>query len=71
MEDFITRPIGEKFYYDGDTLEVAEWKEENGCEGCYLSNCTCCRFDEIIDITGYCSSSERDEKKEVIFKNVE
>ena len=70
MEDFITRPIGEKFDYEGDMLEVVE-EGEITCKGCYLSNCTCCRFDEIIDITGYCSSSERDDKKEVIFKKVE
>ena len=65
------RKIGAQFDYDGVKLEVAEWEEDNGCEDCYLSDCTCCRFDEIIDITGYCSSSERDDKKEVIFKKVE
>ena len=70
MEDFITRPIGEKFDYEGDTLEVVE-KGEARCAGCYFDNMIFCRFSEIVDITGLCSSSQREDKKEVIFKEVE
>ena len=70
MEDFITRPIGEKFDYEGDMLEVVE-KESTICNGCYFSNIICCRFEEILDITGYCGSSQREDKTEVIFKEVQ
>ena len=64
------RQIGEQFDYEGVKLEVAEWEEVNGCNGCYFSNIICCRFEEILDITGYCGSSQREDKKEVIFKEV-
>ena len=69
MEDFITRPIGEKFEYDGDMLEVVEEKE--GCKGCYFIDSKACLCGEAQDITGYCFSSVREDGKDVIFKKVE
>lgn len=68
MEDFITRPIGEKFDYEGVTLEVVE---EKGCKNCYFYDITFCRFEDTVAITGSCVSDNREDKKEVIFKEVE
>ena len=70
MESYKTRPIGEKFDYDGTTLEVVE-NEHPSCADCYFGSITCCRFDEIIDITGDCIFSKRKDRKDVIFKEVE
>ena len=71
MEDFITRPIGEKFDYEGTTLEVVEWNEETGCAGCYFMDSMFCHKGEVLDIAGYCFSSARKDKKDVVFKKVE
>ena len=68
MEDFITRPIGEKFDYEGDMLEVVE---EKGCKNCYFYDITFCRFEDTVAITGFCVSDHRGDKKDVIFKEVE
>ena len=70
MEDFITRPIGEKFDYEGTKLEVEEEKEIT-CKGCYFIDSKVCLTGEAQDIAGYCFSSVRDDKKDVIFKEVE
>ena len=70
MESYKTRPIGEKFDYDGTTLEVVENKHPS-CADCYFCSITCCRFDEIIDITGDCLFYKRKDRKDVIFKEVE
>ena len=70
MEDFITRPIGEKFNYEGDMLEVVE-EGEITCKGCYFIDSKVCLIGEAQDISGYCFSSVREDKKDVIFKKVE
>ena len=70
MESYKTRPIGEKFDYDGTTLEVVENKHPS-CADCYFGSITCCRFDEIIDITGDCLFYKRKDRKDVIYKKVE
>ena len=70
MEDFKTRPIGEKFDYEGTTLEVVE-KGDARCADCFFDDLIFCRFEEVVDITGYCSSSKREDKKEVIFNEAE
>ena len=70
MEDFITRPIGEKFEYEGTTLEVVEAKEDP-CEGCYFIDSKYCLIGDVQDIEGYCFSSVREDGKDVIFKKVE
>ena len=64
------RPIGEKFYYNETTLEVVENKHPS-CADCYFKSITCCRFDEIINITGDCIFAKRYDRKDVIFKKVE
>ena len=64
------RKIGERFIYDGGTLEVAMLK--NGlCKGCYLCDTKICGYEIIINYLGYCAYSEREDKKDVIFKKVE
>ena len=70
MEDFITRPIGEKFDYDGVTLEVVE-EGEITCKGCYFIDSKSCLTGETQDVAGYCFSSVRKDKKDVIFKKLE
>ena len=70
MEIYKTRPIGEKFDYDGTTLEVVE-NEHPSCADCYFGSIKCCRFDEIIDTTGDCLFYKRKDRKDVIFKEVE
>ena len=70
MEDFITRPIGEKFDYDGVKLEVKK-KKEITCKGCYFIDSKVCLIGDTQDIAGYCFSSVREDKKDVIFKKVE
>ena len=70
MEDFITRPIGEKFDYEGVTLEVEEEKEIT-CKGCYFINSKVCLTGEAQYIAGYCFSSVREDGKDIIFKKVE
>ena len=71
MEDFITRPIGEKFDYEGDMLEVAMMK--NGlCKGCYFyGGYINCKNREVRNTIGYCSPFSRNDGKNVIFKDVE
>ena len=70
MEDFITRPIGEKFDYEGVRLEVVEEKEIT-CKGCYFIGSRACLTGEVQDIAGYCFSSVREDGNDVTFKKVE
>lgn len=71
MEDWITRPIGEKFDYEGDMLEVVESEEDDGCEGCYFIDSMFCHKGKVLYIAGYCFSSARKDKKDIVFKKVE
>ena len=64
------RQIGEQFDYDGLKLEVVE-NDDNHCEGCYFQKWIICRFPVVADITGMCSATQRDDEKDVIFKEVE
>ena len=63
------RQIGEQFDFDGVKLEVVE-NEDNHCEGCYFYKWIICRFPAVANNTGMCSATEREDKKEVIFKEV-
>ena len=64
------RKIGEKFSFDGDTLEVVE-TTGNSCKSCYFGKVLWCRFESIINTTGECSALYRNDKKYVKFKEVE
>ena len=64
------RQIGEIFDLLGVKLEVIEG-EENSCEGCYLFDETLCGCDIIANFIGSCAYSEREDKKDVIFKKIE
>lgn len=59
------RKIGERFEYDGVTLEVCAEKE---CTECY------CHFNNVciksLDLAGYCGPSSRSDNTSVIFKEV-
>ena len=69
------RKIGERFEYNGTTLEVVQQSIENKdirrvCKDCYF-------YENLIDcykkhkITGECSCYLRIDGKEVIFKEVQ
>lgn len=64
------RPIGDKFDFGGVTLEVVE-EGEFACEGCYFRHPQFCYYCDIMAIIGPCSDIERDDEKDVIFKEVE
>ena len=64
------RKIGEKFDFLGVKLEVVEG-EKNSCEGCYLCGTKICGYEIITNYLGCCANSEREDKKDVIFKKVE
>lgn len=76
------REIGEIFrfkeYHSGlpetiTKLEVVETKGDKGykiCDGCYFKG-FCTSQDRYKDVTGFCSHTFRDDKKDVIFKKVE
>ena len=64
------RQIGEIFDCNGTKLEVVEEKEIT-CEGCYFIDSRFCRNGDVLDIAGYCFSSVRKDKKDVIFQKVE
>ena len=59
------RRIGERFDYNGVTLEVVN---QRGCEGCYFFTIWNCNE---LEIKGHCRMSLRTDKKPVIFKLVE
>ena len=70
MESYKTRPIGEKFDCNGVRLEVIE-EGDFACEGCYFHYTQFCCDEDITDTLGPCTSSCRDDEKDVIFKKVE
>lgn len=70
----ITRPIGERFYYDDVLLEVVEDQDpEYGCTRCFFDKVLanglqpCRRHSE----TGECLDIYRSDKRHVFFKQVE
>ena len=71
------RKIGERFEYNGTTLEVVEQSIENKdisrvCKGCYFyENSMLCYSYKGDRIVGECSCYLRIDRKEVIFKEIE
>ena len=63
-EGIIERKIGERFDFDGKTLEVVTNK---GCRGCYFNHKRC---DEYHPNRGYCGDLCRSDKQAVIFKEI-
>ena len=64
------RKIGERFIYDGVTLEVAMLK--NGlCKGCYFFKGCCICEEHDIEVTGECVYDSRIDGKCVKFQKVE
>ena len=61
------RKIGETFEFEGKTLQVKA-DSNDGCEGC-IFNVRCTRG--IKSVTGCCRSGYRDDKKNVIFVEVQ
>jgi len=64
IENF-ERKVGERFDYEGTTLEVVEDREVTLCAGCIFKD-TACRH----DITGICSMLIRKDKTSVVFSPV-
>lgn len=62
------RKIGERFDYNGVTLEVVK---QLGCKGCYFFNMLDMSDCNNLEIRGHCGISFRTDKKPVIFKEVE
>ena len=58
------REIGERFNYNGTTLEVVKQDIYRGCYGCYFFNYHTCYGLP----TGKCCYISRSDKKSVIFK---
>lgn len=63
----ITRKIGERFNYEGVTLEVVEGKS---CSGCYFKG-TCHYDDKASSASGNCVSMSRADGKSVVFVPVD
>ena len=59
--------IGERFEYDGVTLEVVEKTTEIGCMHCYLCIEKICK----LGMRTYCDLTQRKDKTSIIFKLVE
>ena len=64
------RHIGEIFDFLGVKLEVVEG-EENSCDGCYICGTQICGCECIVKFLGSCASSDREDDKDVIFKEVD
>lgn len=62
------RKIGEVFEYQGKKLQVKADSNDNSCGGC-IFNGSCTRGDKSI--TGFCEKGYRDDKKDVIFVEVQ
>lgn len=60
-----TRDIGEVFRYNKLILQVVENKT---CEGCYFCDGCDCLY--LRSVTGYCSMSNRIDRKSIIFKRI-
>lgn len=64
-----TRPVGERFEYEGETAEVVGYDPNK--EGCACWDCACfgnCSYNEM---TGSCRWCEREDGADVIFRKVE
>ena len=67
----INRKIGERFDYDGVTLEVVEVKN-SFCTGCYFYNKKIeCEERVVRNTIGCCGEYSRGDGKIVIFRKVE
>lgn len=60
------RKIGETFEYEGKKIEVKA--SIHGCDGCFLQE-KCCV--ELTEIVGICGATERTDKKDVVFVEVQ
>ena len=68
------RKIGKTFNYQGKTLEVVEQSNkdaENACDGCYFKSNFMVLCYKNNEITGECSCIRRNDKKSIIFKDIE
>lgn len=69
----MTRPVGEKFYYNGDWYVVREDKPGTVCRDCAFK-ALCNRHKKIeherFIVTGYCSAFCRTDKKYIHFERV-
>ena len=63
------RQIGEKLDFLGVKLEVIEG-EKDSCKGCFFDDTRICGRECIVNFFGYCAYSEREDKMDVIFKEV-
>ena len=62
--------VGEKFNYNGVTLEVVEAHDKYSyCDGCYFDSIECRELKG--DILGFCYANNRKDGKSVTFKKVE
>lgn len=64
-----TRPVGERFEYEGETVEVVGYDPNK--EGCACWDCARfgnCSYNEM---TGSCRWYEREDGMDVIFRKVE
>lgn len=65
----MTRPVGERFVYEGETVEVVGYDRNK--EGCACRDCARfgnCSYNEM---TGNCRWYEREDGTDVIFRKVE
>lgn len=60
------RKIGDTFEFEGKKIEVKE--TSHGCHGCFLQE-KCCV--ELTEIVGICGATERTDKKDVVFVEVQ
>lgn len=65
MIKYKTRPIGEIFEFSGEKLQVVE---NEPCNGCFFRGQRNCIF--FQNDTGYCGKYIREDKKDVIFKQI-
>lgn len=65
MSKYKTRPIGEVFKYGKVKLQVVE---NNVCDECYFDEGNLFLEDE--EDPGYCIAKYRDDRKNIIFKQV-
>ena len=57
--------IGDIFDFEGNKLEVIE---NNSCKGCFFSGKGSCAFRK--NVVGFCDSTNRDDGKSIIFKDI-
>lgn len=69
MKKRYSRPVGERFVYEGETVEVVGYDRNK--EGCACRDCARfgnCSYNEM---TGNCRWYEREDGTDVIFRKVE